>query len=599
MIPATPMENPPATHDARFARCIACRHSWVTDAASWGPGMMCPACSIPAIPEQFFGHYQIVREIASGGLGTVHEAIDSFTGRTACVKLLRDEIFADQNFVADFAREAQIAASISHPNVVQIYEFSQCEGIFYLAMEFLDHGTLQSRMASGSVPEPDLLRIALDVARGLQAASAKGLLHRDVKPGNILFDSFDRAKLVDFGLSLSVDETRRQRGLVWGSPYYIAPERLEGEPEDFRSDIYSLGATIFHAAAGRPLFKASSASLMAWKHLKAQKVSVKAFAPHLHDETAWIINRCVQREPGNRFASYFELIEAIESAKKLVALAPSSPDRQDLSLEAGRAKSSSRLRWAAGVAAMAVVGISLATLATLRSKERDVLDVDSAARAHANAAPSAPITPPATQAQADDDATIDIGHGWRSAQIGEPKNRGGTIAVSPEATSLWHEGKDIWGNADSCCFIFKRASGDLEMIAKVEPPRGGHEQWNKAGIMLRASLDPGAINAFLMVAPESGTRLQRRLVANDITEPIYKGDQPQVEKRRPPVWLKLVRAGGTVIAFDSTDGPAGPWRQRDKIEIGLPQEVLIGPAICAHGTEHHHEADFNDIRLSD
>lgn len=559
--------------------------------------MTCPACAIPAIPEQFFGHYQVVREVASGGLGTVHEAIDSFTGRSACLKLLRDELFSDPSFVADFAREAQIAASINHPNVVQIYEFSQCGDICYLAMEFLDHGTLQSRMAAGRISEADLLRIALDVARGLQAASAAGLLHRDVKPGNILFDSFDRAKLVDFGLSLRVDETRRQRGVVWGSPHYVAPERLEDEPEDFRSDIYSLGATIFHAAAGRPLFKATNVSLMAWKHLKAQKVSVKAFAPHLCDETAWIINACVQRNPNDRFASYFDLIEALETAKKHVALAPASSHPKALSLEAGNAASSSRLKWIAAAAAVAIVATSFATLATLRSKERDVLDVESAARATSREAPAteAPGSDPVIAA--DGETAVNIGHGWHSFQIGAPKNAGGTISVSPDAISLWHEGNDIWGNADSCCYAFKRASGDLEMIAKVEAMRGGHAQWNKAGIMLRASLEPCAKNAYLMVAPESGTRLQRRLEDDDITGPNFRNDRPDM--RHPPVWLKLVRTGQTVIAFDSTDGPSGPWRQADKIQIALPDDVFIGPATCAHGTEGHQEVDFTSIRLSD
>lgn len=592
------METPLATPDARFAKCIACRHVWTIDAESWGPGMTCPACSIPAIPEQFFGHYQIVREVASGGLGTVHETIDSFTGRSACVKLLRGELFSNPEFVSDFAREAQIVASISHPNVVQVYEFAQCDGVCYLAMEFLDRGTLQSRMAAGPIPEADILQIALDVARGLQAAHAKGLLHRDVKPGNILFDSFGRAKLVDFGLSLPVDETRRQRGLVWGSPYYIAPERLEGEAEDLRSDIYSLGATIFHAAAGRPLFKASSASLMSWKHLKAQKVSVKAFAPHLQEETAWIINSCVQRNPRDRFASYFDLIGAIETAKKHIALAPATARPKNLALDAGNAASASKLRWASAAAALAIVTISIATIAASRTTHSDVLDVDAAARSAAKTTPRAPSLPAAVASPKEDDGSgTDIGHGWRSLQIGFPNNQGGTISAGPDAISLWHEGNDVWANADSCCYAYRRASGDLEMIARVAATRGGHDQWNKAGIMLRASTEPGAKNAFLMVAPLSGTRLQRRLQQDGATEPAYKTEQ--IEKRFAPVWLKLVRAGETVIAFDSTDGPSGPWRQRDKTEIALPAEVLIGPAICAHGTDCHYEVDFIDIRLSD
>ncbi len=247
------MEPPAATPDARYARCIACRHSWVTDADSWGPGMTCPACAIPAIPHQFFGHYQIVREIASGGLGTVHEAIDSFTGRTACVKLLRDELFSDPSFVSDFAREAQIAASINHPNVVQVYEFAQSEGAYFLAMEFLDHGTLQSRMAAGPIPETDILKIALDVARGLQAASAKGLLHRDVKPGNCMIDSGGTVKLLDFGLSVPIRKSLMTEGVIVGTPSYMSPEQFEGRPAEPESDWFSLGCTVFELITGEKL----------------------------------------------------------------------------------------------------------------------------------------------------------------------------------------------------------------------------------------------------------------------------------------------------------------------------------------------------------
>lgn len=592
------MQSALSTVDARYAKCVACHHAWTVDPASWGPGMTCPACAIPTVPQQFFGHYQIVRQIATGGLGTVHEAIDSLTGRSACVKLLRDEIFEDPAFVQNFAHEAQIVASIAHPNVVEVYEFSQWDGAYFLAMEFLDHGTLQSRMATGPIAEGELLQIMLDVARGLLAASTKGLLHRDVKPGNILFDSFNRAKLVDFGLSLHVDETRRQQGLVWGSPYYIAPERLEGAPEDFRADIYSLGATIFHAAAGRPLFRAKSPSLMAWKHLKAQKVSVKTFAPHLHDETAWIINRCVQREPRERFLTYFELIESLESAKKHVALAMPLKTRP-LELERDDGGFSSRLKWVGVAAAAAIVAISSITLAVVRNKDRGILDFRTG-EGEITQGPSASAVAPAPPISADaTDPSVDIGYGWRSVQIGQPDGRGGTISATESSLSLWHEGNDVWGSADSCCFAFKRALGDFEMIAKIEAVRGGHEQWNKAGIMLRASLAAGSKNAYLMVAPQSGTRLQRRLAEDDVTGPNYSGGEAQPTKRQVPVWVKLVRSSSMVIAFDSTDGPSGPWRQRDRIEIDLPEQVFVGPAICAHGTGYRLEADFMDLRFAD
>gem|GEM_PF-1455095 len=305
-----------------FARCPACQQSWLQLADSWGPGMTCPACGLPVPPGAVLGRFQLVREISSGGLGSVHEAIDSNSGRPVAIKTLKPGILSDAAAVSRFAHEAQIAASLSHPNIAEVYEFGHANGIYFLAMELLDHGSLAARIQSGRLPERDVLRVGLDVARGLQAASAKGLLHRDIKPGNIVFDPHGRAKLVDFGLAMPVEELRRGEGGAWGSPYYVPPERLDGTQEDFRSDIYSLGASLFHAAAGRPPFKATSASVAAWKHLKAQRVSVKAFAPHLSEETCSVINRCIERRPQDRYDNYFALIEALESALKHAMQSP-------------------------------------------------------------------------------------------------------------------------------------------------------------------------------------------------------------------------------------------------------------------------------------
>lgn len=306
----------------RHARCASCGGDWQVDAGQWGPEMACPNCGMPVAPGSLVGHYQLLREVASGGLGSFAEAVDSVTGRVVGVKMLRSELFDRVDYVEELGREARVAASINHPNVAEVYDFFEQDGTHFLVMEYLDHGSLATRMKGGRLGEREVLRIALDVTRGLQAASSKGLLHRDVKPGNIVFDTHGRAKLVDFGLAMPAEEARRGSGSAWGSPYYIPPERLGGEPEDFRGDMYSLGATLFHAAAGRPPFKGDSASALATKHLKARKASVKAFAPHLSEETAWIINRCLERDPDARFESYFELIEALETAQRKAMMAP-------------------------------------------------------------------------------------------------------------------------------------------------------------------------------------------------------------------------------------------------------------------------------------
>lgn len=349
-------------HVNRFARCGACRQDWTLREEIWAPGMSCPNCGTVITEGAFFRHYQAVRRIDVGGLGEVMEAIDSVSGRTVAIKTLRHELFHNPTFLAQFAREAITLANLAHPNIVEVYEFFQDRGIHLLAMEYLDHGTLLSRVRrEGPLPERDLLRIGIDAVRGLAAALAKGVLHHDIKPANILFDAHGRAKLVDFGLALPIDQALAATGGNWGSPYYVPPERIENLPEDFRGDIYSLGVALFHAASGRTPFQATSASTMAWKHLKAQHVSVKTFARHLSEPTAALINTCMERRPGDRFQSYFDLLDAMESAEKKLLFRPPPKPAPAPDIIGASAESSWTLRWI-GLGFATVLLLSLATL---------------------------------------------------------------------------------------------------------------------------------------------------------------------------------------------------------------------------------------------
>lgn len=377
--------------------------------------MACPVCGLPVAPGAILGRFQLIREVSSGGLGSVHEAIDANTGRLVAIKTLRPEVFADATAVARFGQEARIAASLSHPNIAEVYEFGEEGGTYFLAMELLDSGSLAGRIRSGPMSERDVLRVGLDVARGLQAASAKGLLHRDVKPGNIVFDAHGRAKLVDFGLAMPLDELRRGEGGAWGSPYYVPPERLEGTPEDFRSDVYSLGASLFHAAAGRPPFKATSASVAAWKHLKAQRVSVKAFAPHLSEETCSVINRCIERRPGDRYGDHFQLIEALESAFKHAMLSPETATAPAAQILSPADRSDSGLRWIA-VGAVLIAIMAGCVFFALSRRGRGILEESGGGAVASRAAEDVSLRQPE---QAADEGTIRFttAEGYSSGEI--------------------------------------------------------------------------------------------------------------------------------------------------------------------------------------
>jgi hypothetical protein len=275
----------------------------------------CPICGTAMRAARQFNHFSIVEHLGSGGMGSVYKALDRNLNRLVALKLLKKEMSADETYILKLEDEARITASISHPFVVKVFSFGSDCGQYYIAMELVDKGSLDDLMnLQTRVAELQVMQVGLQVASGLQAAHERGLIHRDVKPGNILFADAHTAKITDFGLALLAEQEAESRGEIWGTPYYIAPEKLNNQPEDFRSDIYSLGGTLFHAVAGRPPFEAESASLVALKHLKSRAVSLQAFAPDVSGETAYVVNRMLHKDPNQRYSSYGELLDHLRYA---------------------------------------------------------------------------------------------------------------------------------------------------------------------------------------------------------------------------------------------------------------------------------------------
>jgi hypothetical protein len=279
----------------------------------------CPVCAAQIHVNRRFGHYELLAVMGQGGQGTVFRARDENLDRPVALKVLRMEHGGDPKFVKQFVHEAQITASINHPNVVRVFSSGATDDGVFLAMELVDGGTLDGLMEKlGRVPAARVLQIGVQIAEGLRAGLEKGLIHRDVKPGNILFAQDGTAKIVDFGLAVFLEYESQATGDIWGTPYYLSPERLNRQQEDFRSDIYSLGATLFHAIAGRPPFEAEDASHVALKHLKTQAVSIQTFAPDVTNATAYVINRTLAKNRDERQASYDEFIEQLQFAREEV-----------------------------------------------------------------------------------------------------------------------------------------------------------------------------------------------------------------------------------------------------------------------------------------
>ena len=277
--------------------------------------LLCPACGAKMRAQKSFDHFLLVETLGVGGMGSVYKARDTRLDRLVALKLLRRELSADPVEAARLEQEARLTAAINHPNVVQVYSAGHAHGQIYLVMELVDHGSLDDLIAQHTrLPEAQVLQAGIEVAKGLQAAHEKGLIHRDVKPANILFTSAGTAKVGDFGLAVAAGQKAEAQNEIWGTPYYVAPERLNNEPEDFRSDIYSLGATLFHALAGRPPMEGETTSASELRRLKSQPPELRAFAPDVSRETARIISRTLASDPAGRFQSYAEFIRQLEMA---------------------------------------------------------------------------------------------------------------------------------------------------------------------------------------------------------------------------------------------------------------------------------------------
>ena len=281
-------------------------------------------CGALSVVPLHYGDFLLLSPIGSGAIATVYKAIDLLLNRYLALKILPEKLSASPEVVNNFSREAR-AAAVNHPNVAQVYSFGEHDGRYYLAMELLERGSLDDRITKlGKLPEGDVLSIGIQLASALRTAWRRGLLHRDVKPGNVLFNEEDVPKIADFGLARhdkgESDEAPEQ---VWGTPYYVAPEKLRDRPEDFRSDMYSLGATLFHALAGRPPFDAATSGEVVTKHATQPAYSLNTSAPAVHDRTARVISRMLAKDPAERHESYDELIRELIKAQDSLKQKPS------------------------------------------------------------------------------------------------------------------------------------------------------------------------------------------------------------------------------------------------------------------------------------
>jgi serine/threonine protein kinase len=301
--------------------CSGCGTAVDTTAAEPLARIACPTCGKKIRVARTFDHFAVVETLGVGGMGTVYKARDMQLDRFVALKLLRRDLGGEEDYKARLQEEARIAAGVNHPYVIQVFDSGTDHGQFYVVMELVDHGSLDDLMAlQPRLPEARVLEIGIQVARGLRAAHRRGLIHRDVKPANILFVDEHAAKIGDFGLASTGTQRWGTGGVVWGTPEYVSPERLNNDPEDFRSDIYSLGATLFHAIAGKPPIEASTNSATALLESKQRPLDLQTTAPDVSAATVEVLQRMIAADPAQRFSSYDDLVAELERAWRALAL---------------------------------------------------------------------------------------------------------------------------------------------------------------------------------------------------------------------------------------------------------------------------------------
>jgi len=260
-------------------------------------------------PQSRPGRYKVVGELGRGGMGIVYKAQDSVLDRTVAFKVLPDALRDNPQALKNFLREAKSAAKLNHPNIVTVFDAGEQDGRYYIAMEYVDGTTLKEIVRRRGVISPTgVLHVMLQMCEALAYAHSQKVVHRDVKTANTMWTRDRKAKIMDFGLAKVVEEVRNHTTLVSGTPYYMSPEQTLGKNVDHRTDLYSLGVTLFEMATGELPFKEGN---VPYHHVHTPPPDPREVNPRLPPALAAILSRCLEKDPANRYQSAGEILEEV------------------------------------------------------------------------------------------------------------------------------------------------------------------------------------------------------------------------------------------------------------------------------------------------
>src|SRR5712691_3890533 len=272
------------------------------------------------------GRYQVIARIASGGMGEVFRAHDAVLGREVALKVLHPQFAGDRGFVDRFRREARAAAILNHPNIVGVYDWGLTEGTYFMVMEYVRGHNLRTLLSEyGRLQPLQVVEIAAQVLSALDHAHGHGIVHRDVKPENILIARDGTVKVADFGLARAYADSyvSQAEGTVTGTVQYLAPEQIQGEPADPRTDLYALGVVMFELLTGGPPYSGETSLSIAYQHLTGQVPSPSHIAPAIEPAMDQVVLRATAKDRGDRPPSATAMRE--EVARAAAALPPAPP----------------------------------------------------------------------------------------------------------------------------------------------------------------------------------------------------------------------------------------------------------------------------------
>ena len=438
--------------------------------------------SIP--PGTRFGDYEILEELGAGGMGRVYRARDLTLERLVALKTLAHQFSSDASFVQRFLKEARAAARLNHPNIVQIYDFGCIDSVYYLAMEFVDGHSLGTYLKRGHFSETESIQIIRHACRALSVAHADGIVHRDIKPDNMMLTSRGDVKLVDLGIAKRIDEDQSltQTGQAIGTPHYISPEQIRGQKDvDARADVYSLGATLYHLVTGHTPYSGASGPIVMSMHLVEPLPDPRRFEAGLSEGICRVIRKMMAKDRDQRYGDVYVL--DLDLYRLQCGEMPEPDEQPDTAIEpqAGTSASPGYVAAPGGAFDSGVLNRIEESLASAVGPMAKVL-----VRRTARKAPTLEALCGTLAEQIADTAARDkfLSKCLLAARTPSGASRPGRTTPAPTSespTELPSGGRSVWGSA---------APGPSRSFSQGSQSRGG------------ASLTPGSAGRTLLISEE-------------------------------------------------------------------------------------------------